>query len=173
MGIETALMISAGIGAVSSIAGGMSQNREAKKQAALVEEQGLIDAQQEVDNANRSARVQKMQFIKSGVLLSGTPLQVMAETYDRGNKNAQNVLKTSGARASSLRKAGKNAMFSGIAGAAQSAGSSFLKGYDLGWFGSGPASTGTDALVNTATNPGFSGAQYDANNAFFGNMMKA
>lgn len=171
MGIETALMVSAGIGAVSSIAGGMSQNREAKRQAAQVEEQGLIDAQQEMDNANRAARVQKMQFIKSGVLLSGTPLQVMSETYDRGRKNADNIMKTAGSRAKTLRKAGTNALWGGVAGAAQSAGSAFLKGYDLGWFGSG--SSGSEALVNTASNPGYSGAQYDANNAFFGNLMGA
>lgn len=168
MGIETALAASVLIGAGSSIIGGIEKRNEAKDQASLVIQESNVQAQQELDDADRFARGQKMSYIKSGVLLSGSPLLVMADTYNKGAKNAANIRSSGASKAQLLRKQGSAAFTQGVVGAAQSIGSGFLKGYDMGLYGGG----GGGALVNTASDPGYSGPQYDANNNYLGTLLK-
>lgn len=147
MGIETALIASAVIGAGSSIIGGIQQRNEAKKQAGIIEREAEQSAAIERQEANTAARIQKTQFLKSGVTLSGSPLLLMQETYARGEQNARNVLESGQAKAKSVRKSGQNAFYSGIMGGFQSAGSALLSGYDLGAFT--PAAKNPNATANT------------------------
>lgn len=139
MGIETALLIGAVATAASagaSVIGGIQQRNTAKKQAGIAQMQAEEQAQQELKSANTAAKIQKMQFIKGGVgALTGSPLLVMEETYDQGNKNAATARRNGQAQADLLRKQGSAAFTQGLMGGFKSVGSGVLKGYDMGVLG--------------------------------------
>jgi hypothetical protein len=141
--VSLAIIGSVVIGAGSSVMGGMSAKREAKKQAARAQETANIQAEAEEKRANSAARIQKMQFIKGGVgALTGSPLLVMQETYDQGQLNASNIRKTGAYQADMFKSQGNAAMTQGIMGAAKSVGTGFLQGADLGVFGGGNSNLG-------------------------------
>lgn len=112
MGIETMLIVSA----VSTVASGVMQYAQQKKadkaeKAAYAEslrianEQSALDkadadraAQAELDDAEKTRKLQKMLYLKSGVDLTGSPLLVMEETRKKGEENAQNIRDSQAAR---------------------------------------------------------------------------
>ena len=115
MGLETALIASAALSAGSSIFSGMQQNKEAKKQARLAEQQANLTAQEELKNADRYRSRQVVAYLKSGVAVdSGSPLLAMQETLDTAATNARNIRATGAAQASALKKQGRNALTSGL-----------------------------------------------------------
>lgn len=115
MGLETALIAATVISAGSSIYSGIQQNKEAKKQARLAQEQADATAQQEEANAKRYRNRQVVAYLKSGVAVdTGSPLLAMQETLDTAATNARNIRATGAAQASILKKQGRNALVSGL-----------------------------------------------------------
>lgn len=115
MGLETALIAATVISAGSSIYSGIQQNKEAKKQARLAQEQADLTAQQEEANAKRYRNRQVVAYLKSGVAVdTGSPLLAMQETLDTAATNARNIRATGAAQASILKKQGRNALVSGL-----------------------------------------------------------
>lgn len=113
MGIETMFLISAAM----SVASGFMEYREQKKadkqakrrseaEAALMEQDAERAALEERRMADKERRKQKMAFLKSGVLLEGSPLLVMEETRRKGEENARNVTGSAKARANLVREEG-------------------------------------------------------------------
>ncbi len=131
------------LSAVSSIAGGISANKEAGKQAELAalqaeqrateqERVSFKQSQAELEEADSLSRRQKVAFLASGVDLAGSPLLVMEETRRKGAENAEEILKSGEygatasraegrATASQLRASGRQALLGGLSNAAGTA----------------------------------------------------
>jgi hypothetical protein len=124
MGLETALIASVALSAGSQVFSGIQQNKEAKKQAALAQEQANRQASDEEANAKRYRNRQVVAYLKSGVAVdSGSPLLAMQETLDTAATNAANIRATGATNASMLKRQGRNALVSGlISGAGSVAG---------------------------------------------------
>ncbi len=64
----------------------------------ITAEQNALDAadadraaKEELDQSDRIRKIQKMAYLKSGVVLDGSPLLVMEETRAKGEENAKNI----------------------------------------------------------------------------------
>ena len=75
------------VAAASAIYGGISAKKSADKQSSLMEQQGqlqyedaLREADRILDDGRRFQQEQMMAYISSGVEISGTPLLVLSET---------------------------------------------------------------------------------------------
>src|SRR4051812_45496894 len=95
MGIETALIAAAVVSAGASVAGGISANNSAKREAGLLNDQATLAQDEASAEANRRAtevrqfqRKQKLAFLKNGVTLEGSPLLVLDETIAWAKKKS-------------------------------------------------------------------------------------
>jgi len=104
------------ISAATQVASGFMQYKEQKKadkaekrayeeSLSIAAEQSALDkadadraAQLEIDEAEKTRKIQKMQYLKSGVDLVGSPLLVMEETRRKGEENAKNIRDSQSAR---------------------------------------------------------------------------
>lgn len=115
MGLETALIAATVISAGSSIYSGIQQNKEAKKQARLAQEQADLSAAEEEKAGARYRNRQAVAYLKSGVAIDqGSPLLAMQETLDTAATNARNIRATGAAQSSILKKQGRNALVGGL-----------------------------------------------------------
>lgn len=96
-----------------------------KSQAALVRAESDADAERYSISASRFKATQKVAYLKSGVELSGTPLDVLDETARVSRENLSAMRAESAAKeqrlkseASRVKNAGRAAFIQGIAGAA-------------------------------------------------------
>ena len=135
----------ASLAAVSSIAGGVQANKEAKKQAVKNEAMANLAAEEEARASSKEAlavgreaesvrRRQVVSFLKSGVDLTGSPLMVMEATRRAGLSNVEETLRSGSLSASTrriegrmqadaLKASGRQAFVQGIGGALSNAGS--------------------------------------------------
>lgn len=135
-GLSTGFSVLSGI---SSIIGGMQQKQEAKNQAALATQQAQMQAAEQVrladkearyeqENADKTRRLQKLAYMKSGVSLEGTPFLALAETKRRGKENVDEILAagTAGSnaaiaegriRAQNMKSTGRQAFIQGLTNA--------------------------------------------------------
>jgi len=147
MGLATAAIIASVVSAGASIAGGVSANKEAKRQAATAEAEANMRAEETARMGVREAnavgieaestrRRQKLAYLKSGVDLSGSPLMVMEATRRNGLDNVEETLRASSygaaaqiqegrSQARALKSSGRQALISGIGNAAGSAATGF------------------------------------------------
>jgi hypothetical protein len=160
MGIETALIAATLVSAGASVVQGSQQRKEAKRQAALAEENAAVAAEAERESANTALRQQKMSFLKSGVTLAGSPLLLMQETFERGERNARNQVRTGAAQSQTLRAQGSAAFMQGVSSGFKSVGSAVLQGYDAGMFQKSAAPTGTNP--NLPSSQPATGTNFDA-----------
>lgn len=125
----TALMVaSAAVGIGTSVYGGMSQQKAAKEEAALVAKQGdvafeeaRVSAADEARAQTHAVQRQKLAFLSSGVSLEGSPLMVLNESREYGQQSVDAILRQGSARkelaysqASQLKKKGRAALITGI-----------------------------------------------------------
>lgn len=115
MGIDPVSMflMSAGLQVASGISQYTQQKKADKAAASAAVAQGNImnadasvAANQELSDAERFRRSQRMMFLKSGVTLDDSPLLVMQETRDKGAKNAQNIIDSAKAKSDLVVKEG-------------------------------------------------------------------
>ena len=139
VGAKTAGIISGGLSVasgLSSVMGGIEAKAEGKRQANAAlytaERQGAEAARQAQGEANlvreeaeSTRRRQKVAFLKSGVSLEGSPLQLMEATRQRGLQNVEEVFRAGGAatgaattegrlRAQQLKSAGRQQFMSNL-----------------------------------------------------------
>lgn len=119
MGIETALIAAAAVGAATSIAGGIQQRNAAKKQANLMQADADARAREEEKSGQRYRNKQVVAYLKSGVTLEGSPLLAMQETIDTSRKNAATIRSNAAVRADTVRQEGRNAFIGGLFSAAR------------------------------------------------------
>lgn len=139
MGVETVLITSAVIGAGGGVYSGIQANKAAGKQAALYDEQanteqvaGAFQEAQTVRNFDTLLGEQKLNFAASGRSLEGSPLLVLDQTLTDKETEINNIRRNTARSVSQLRsaakktkKAGRNAIITGIIGGASSAGKSY------------------------------------------------
>ncbi len=116
MGIETALLIGT---AVASVASGASAMVGAKQQADASTEQAEAQARAQAKETLDFEKQQKLNFLKSGVSLEGSPLLIMAETRDQGVSNIQNIQDQGATAASNAIAGGRSALIGSVASAAK------------------------------------------------------
>lgn len=126
----TMTLVSAG----ASIAGGISANRAANREASALEEQGRIareeanrEAQLHAADVRRFQRTQAVAFTKNGVTLAGSPLLVLDDTVARGQEEVDSIVRSGDAQgrlynqnASQARSKGRSALLGGIVSAGTS-----------------------------------------------------
>ena len=83
------------------------QAKEAAKiESDILLEDALVAANQEREIAREASATQRMSYLKSGVLLEGSPLVVLEETFQKGEENARNILEGSRRQAAVINKRG-------------------------------------------------------------------
>lgn len=122
-----------------------------RNQARLLQVESEADIERYASQAKTFKATQKMAYLKSGVALSGSPLDVLDETARVASENiaamrAQTAAKGASlkSQAASMRAAGRVAFLAGVGGAMETAATT---GKKLGWFtsqnrGLGGAGTG-------------------------------
>lgn len=80
--------------------------RQADIEARREEQDTARAALEEKRDAEKHRKLQKMMFLKSGVLLEGSPLLVMEETRQKGLENAANIMRSGKLKAQSIRQQG-------------------------------------------------------------------
>lgn len=115
MGWETALIIGG-----LQLASGVSQMKDANRQARAIAAEGDIVAANKAKEIRAKAAMQKVSFLNSGLTLDGTPMSVIEETFDTGLQDVNQIRSNYGARAKSAVSAGRSAMLKGFASAAGS-----------------------------------------------------
>lgn len=144
--ISMTFIAAAAIGAGGQIYSGYAANQAAKREASLLEEQGVL-AQEEADreaashaeDVRKFSRTQALAFLKNGVTLSGSPLLVLDETLTKGQEEADSIAKSGAAqrnlynkRAYNERSEGRAKLIGGIMGGASSFGTSYATGSRAG-----------------------------------------
>lgn len=126
-------MAAGGITAVGSIMTGLmgyfaGQNMQDvyESRARMLRRESEAEATRYEEQAGHFKATQKLAFLKSGVQLSGSPLDILDETIRVGHENASAIRASGAARALDAQMggeqaamAGRNALVSGVTGAAQ------------------------------------------------------
>lgn len=120
------------VSAGASVLGGVSAYRESKKEASALEEQGLLEQQESLreaqlhaDDVRRFHRTQAVAFTKNGVSLAGSPLLVLDDTVSRGQEEVDSIARSGDAarrlrnqQASKTRNQGRASLIGSIGQAA-------------------------------------------------------
>jgi hypothetical protein len=139
MGVETVLLASAVVGAAGQIYSGFGANKTANRQADIYDEQAnatIIEGEfQELKTARDFDTLlgqQKLSFAASGRALEGSPLLILDQTIRDKETELSNIRSNTARNVSQLRsaaketkKAGRNAILTGIIGGASSAGKAY------------------------------------------------
>ncbi len=132
-GLEGLNMGALGIGAVGSILSGLfgymaGQNAQATydSRARMIRAEAEADAVRYEEQVGHFKATQKLAYLKSGVQISGSPLDVLDETIRAGHERANAIRSEGAARALDARMggeqaamSGRNALVAGITGAAK------------------------------------------------------
>lgn len=99
-----------GLAAGASVVQGIMGYSAANKEARLIERQGQLEQEAANDEAARHAKEvrrfaakQKLAFLKNGVQLDGTPLDVLDETFTEGQKEVDATVRR-GVETANLRR---------------------------------------------------------------------
>lgn len=136
MGIETVLIASAVVGAAGGVYSGFESNKAAGKQAGIYDEQanaeqsaGTFQEAQAVRDFDTLLGEQKLSFAASGRELEGSPLLILDQTIRDKETEISNIRSNTSRSVSQLRsaaketkKAGRNAILTGIIGGVSSGG---------------------------------------------------
>lgn len=106
--------VSSFVGGAGSIYSGVKQEEEARRQADIVDREGEIEAARLAEEGKKFGARQEMSYLKSGVLLEGSPLLVLADTNRKNLEDQSNTRASASARSSSLRRSGREAFVSSL-----------------------------------------------------------
>lgn len=99
----------------SGIAQGISSVKNVKSEAKALQESAEAQIEERQRQAKKLMQEQKTSFLKSGVYFnSGSPLEVINETYDYSLKDINAIIKDTNAQAKNLERQGKTAFFSSL-----------------------------------------------------------
>lgn len=99
----------------SGIVQGISSVKNAKSEAKAIQETTKAQIEERQRAAKKLMQEQKTSFLKSGVYFnSGSPLEVINETYDYSLKDINAMIKDTNAQTKNLERQGKTAFFSSI-----------------------------------------------------------
>jgi len=98
---------------------GMEQNKEAQIQAGIVQKEANEQADYVREQNDKFYQEQELAFLKSGVILDGSPLMILEETAREGAKDVKNIRDSGYTKADSLRRSGRKALLGGISNGIQ------------------------------------------------------
>lgn len=133
---------------VSAVAGGMQKQAAARQEATALNDQAVLarseaysDAEIHATQVRKFAANQKSAFLKNGVTLAGSPLFVLDDTYDTGQKEVDSIARRGTAignlydqKASIMRNEGRASFIGGITSGAGSVGNAGIQAYGAGLF---------------------------------------
>lgn len=126
MGVETAIIGAAGLGAAGSLYSGIEQRNSANKTAKELKAEAEYLAQQKKEDTEGLIQKQKMAYIKSGIELTpDSPLLMLADTRRKGYEEARRIRDRGYKQARNIRNQGRQALTESVFSAA----SSGLQGY--------------------------------------------
>jgi hypothetical protein len=105
----------------SSVNAGIEESKAAREQARILEKETLLQAKEKERVNKKFIQEQELSFLKSGVILDGSPLMVLEETARLQKEDVSNIVRTGFDRAGSLRKHGREAINRGFAEGSQKA----------------------------------------------------
>lgn len=115
MGAASALgAVGDAIGAVGTVKSGIDTEKEARRQAEIAEQEGEAKAKLLAEEGKKFGAQQEMEYLKSGVLLTGSPLLVLAETSRKNLEDQASTRAAATERGQSLRRQGRSAFLSSI-----------------------------------------------------------
>lgn len=112
-----AAVVSAGVG----VAGAIESRKAAKRKGKLAAEETRELLRLKENEIQSFESDQTAAFAKSGVLLEGTPLEVLAATREEGNRQKEQILLTGKAQQDLAKSQGRSAILQGIGSVAQGA----------------------------------------------------
>lgn len=107
---------------------GLAEEKEAQIQARITREESKKKAALKEQETKKFLANQELSYLKSGVMLEGSPLLVLAETVKQSKEDVKNIKAGGEASASSLERRGRAAMVSGLLSGAGTIASSSGKG---------------------------------------------
>lgn len=118
--------------AVASLASGAikgySDAKNAKEEAKLVRQQEKDQINERARQAKKMMSQQKSSYLKSGIYFdSGTPLDILDETYDVMNEDINAIRTDSNTKVKNLIRSGKTAFATGLLGGVQSGANSYFQ----------------------------------------------
>lgn len=102
------------IGAASAVKGGIDAKKAGKAKGRAIEAETQETIRLKENEIQDTLANQEVAFAKSGVLLQGTPLDVLRSTEIEGERQKQQILTTGNAQADQARRQGRNAFTQGI-----------------------------------------------------------
>lgn len=118
--------VALGVGAAVSVAGSVESNRQARKKGRLIRDETEEALELKEDEINRFQGVQTTAFAKSGVLLEGTPLEVLEETRRQGDIQKGQIKRGGKIGRDNANAQGRQALLNGV-GAIAEAGTGIAK----------------------------------------------
>lgn len=106
-----ALMV---VGGGLQLKAGLDAKKEAKRQAEINDKETKLKADMNAMEAEKFRARQRMQYLKSGVQLEGSPLLVLEESERLAQIEQQAILDSGTARSDSLKAQGRSRMWEGI-----------------------------------------------------------
>lgn len=137
------IMAVAAMGA--GVAQGISERKNAKAEAEALEASAAAQVDERARNAKKLMSQQKTSFLKSGVYFSGSPQDIINETYMTYQKDLSDMLKDTGIKTKNLTRAGKTAFYSSLLKGISNAASSFMGAYG----GSAGSAAGSSASIGS------------------------
>ncbi len=128
MAVPLIPIIMAVAGLASGAIKGYSDAKNAKEEAKLVRQQEKDQINERARQAKKLMSQQKSSYLKSGIYFdSGSPLDVLNETYDVMNEDINAIEKDANTKVKNLIRSGKTAFFTGLLGGAQSGANSYFQ----------------------------------------------
>ncbi len=116
MGVDpiSLAIIGTAVAAGGEIYQGISEAQAAEEQANIVGKQASESARERKRQIQRLASKQKVSFLKSGVSLEGTPIDILSETFNIGQQDINAILETGRSQQRALIKGGRDALIGGF-----------------------------------------------------------
>lgn len=135
----------------SGIMQGISSVNQAKKEIKAIQEQTQAKINERAKQARLLMSQQKTSFLKGGVYFdSGSPLEVINETFDTSKADINDMIKDANAQTSNLVRQGKTAFFSSLINSIASAGMGYVLGGGTADYTKQLGSTISNSKVGTA-----------------------
>jgi len=106
----TALLVGGALG----LGKGLFESAQIGRKADVLKEQVQFKAGERARQAGKLMARQKVSFMKSGVNLAGSPLQVIEETGAFAQEDVRQIFRTGDIQARNLRRSGQTAIFQGL-----------------------------------------------------------
>lgn len=132
MGVDPVSLAILGTVAGGSILSGIGQAQAAEEQADIIGRETTEAAKQRKKQIQALASRQKVDFLKSGVTLEGTPIDIFADTFKTGQEDIDTIIRSGRSQQRAVISRGRSALtsslISGIGQAAFGAGNLFNTG---------------------------------------------